>query len=200
MRSLKILWLIVISLLAHSAMAEQPPANTPSPFGSIQEQLDALEARTQALEANAPNSNVDGRTYCFDLSLLIMRGRAFNGTEELQRNVIKRTATFSGGLFSGALLSNVLNNQLDDGTVITGLGNPIDPLLATYTQTGSKVDVTFADGSTANWYVSKDGSTIHGSNISHSSFGPGGVVTVGFVRNWTFVETDPLDGCDAEDQ
>lgn len=200
MQSLKILCLIAVSLLAQSVMAEDPPRSTPSPLGEIQAQLDALAARTQALEDNAPDSSVEGRTYCFDLSLLIMRGRAFNGTEELQTNVIRRTATFSGGVFSGSLLSNVLNNQLDDGTVIPGLGDPIDPLLATYTQSGSKVDITFTNGTTANWYVSKDGSTIHGSTISHSSFGPGGVVTVGFVRNWTLVETDPLDVCDAEDQ
>jgi hypothetical protein len=166
----------------------------------MQEQLDALSARIQVLEDNAPSSDVDGRTYCFNLNLLIMRGRAFNGTEELQTNIISRKATFSGGQFTGAFVSNVLNNQLDDGTVVPGLGDPIDPILATYTQSGSKVDVTFANGSTANWYVSKDGSTIHGSSISHGSFGPGGVVTIGILRNWTLVETDPLDACDAEDQ
>lgn len=200
MRSLTILCLIAVSLSAQSVVADSPPGNTPSPFGKIQAQLDALETRTQALEDNVPNSSVEGRTYCFDLSLLIMRGRAFSGTEELQTNVIKRTATFSDGVFSGSFLSNVLNNQLDDGTVIPGLGDPIDPLLATFTQSGSKLDIVFTDGTTANWYVSKDGSNIHGSAISHSSFGPGGVVTVGFVRNWTLVETDPLDVCDAEDQ
>jgi len=200
MRSTRILLLFAAILLTQSAVAENPPSGTPSPFGEIQAQLDALAARTQALEDSAPDSSVEGRTYCFDLSLLIMRGRALNGTEELQTNVIRRTATFSGGVFSGSLLSNVLNNQLDDGTVIAGLGDPIDPLLATYTQSGSKVDITFTNGTTANWYVSKDGSVIHGSTISHGSFGPGGVVTVGFLRNWTLVEMDPLGACDAEDQ
>jgi hypothetical protein len=168
--------------------------STPSPFGGIQTQLDELAARTQALEDSAPDSSVEGRTYCFNLDLLVMRGRAFNGTEELQTNVIRRTAVFSGGVFSGSFLSNVLNNQLDDGTVIPGLGVPIDPLLATYTQSGSKVDITFTNGTTANWYVSKDGSVIHGSTISHSSFPtPRGVVTVGFLRNWTLVENDTCD-------
>lgn len=199
MRSIQILFLFAAILLTQSAVAEKPPSGTPNPFGKIQAQLDALAARTQALEDSAPESSVEGRTYCFDLSLLIMRGRASSDTEELQTNVIRRIATFSGGAFSGSFLSNVLNNQLDDGTVLPGLGDPIDPLLATYTQSGSKVDVTFADGTTANWYVSKDGSVIHGSTISHGSFGPGGVVTVGFMRNWTLVETDPLDACDAED-
>lgn len=200
MRSLKILCLIAATLLAQSAIAENPTSDTPSPFGEIPAQLGALVARIQALEDSAPNSSVEGRTYCFDLSLLIMRGRAFNDTEELQTNVIRRQAMFSGGVFSGSLLSNVLNNQLDDGTVNPGLGDPIDPLLATYTQSGSKVDITFTNGTTANWYVSRDGSVIHGSTISHASFGPGGVVTVGLLRNWTLVETGPLDVCDAEDQ
>ena len=200
MQPTRILFSLAAVLLTQSVMAQGPPSGTPSPFGEIQAQLDALASRTQALEDSAPNSSVEGRTYCFDLGLLIMRGRAFNDTEELQTNVIRRKATFSGGVFSGSLLSNVLNNQLDDGTVNAGLGDPIDPLLATYTQSGSKVDITFTNGTTANWYVSKDGSVIHGSTISHASFGPGGVVTVGFLRNWTLVETDPLDVCDAEDQ
>jgi hypothetical protein len=125
-----------------------------------------------------------------------MRGRAFNASEELQRNIIRRTGTFSGGLLSASLLSNVLNNQLDDGTVINGLGDPIDLILATYTQTENKIDVTFGDGSSANWYASNDGSVIHGSKISHGAFGPGGVVTIGFVRNWTLVEGE---SCDAEE-
>jgi len=200
MRLTRIPFLFVAILLTQSTFAGDPPSGTPSPFGEIQEQLDVLAARTQALEDSAPDSSVEGRTYCFDLRLLIMRGRGFNGTEELQTNVIRRTATFSGGAFSGSFLSNVLNNQLDDGTVIPGLGDPIDPLVATYTQSGSKVDITFTDGTSANWYVSKDGSVIHGSRISHGSFGPAGVVTIGFLRSWTLVETDPLDGCDAEDQ
>jgi hypothetical protein len=200
MRFIRNLFVFAAICLAQSALAKDPPMSTPSPFGKIQTQLDELAARTQALEDSVPDSSVEGRTYCFDLRLLIMRGRGFNGTEELQTNVIRRTATFSGGVFSGLFLSNVLNNQLDDGTVIPGLGDPIDPVLATYTQSGSKVNITFTDGTIANWYVSKDGSVIHGSRISHGSFGPGGVVTIGFMRNWTLVETDPLDGCDAEDQ
>ena len=200
MRSLNLICLFAVTFFAQSVMAEGPPGSTASPFGDLQTQLDELAVRTLALEDSAPNSSVEGRTYCFVLNLQIMRGRANSDTEELQSNVIRRTATFSGGLFSGSFLSNVLNNQRDDGTVIPGAGVPIDPLLAAYTQSGSKVDITFTDGTTANWYVSKDGSVIHGSTISHGSFGPGGVLTIGFMRNWTLVETDPLDVCDAEDQ
>jgi hypothetical protein len=198
MRFIKNLFVFAAICLAQPALAGEPPMNTPSPFGEIQTQLDELAARTQALEDSVPDSSVEGRTYCFNLDMLIMRGRAVNGTEELQTNVIRRTAVFSGGVFSGLFLSNVLNNQLDDGTVIPGLGVPIDPLLATYTQSGSKVDITFTNGTTANWYVSKDGSVIHGSTILHSSIPtPRGLVMVGFLRNWTLVENDT---CDMEGQ
>jgi hypothetical protein len=188
-------------------MAEARPGSTPSPFGDLQTQLDALAARTQALEDSAPTSSVEGRTYCFVLNLQIMRGRANSDTEELQSNVIRRTAMFSGGMFEASHLSNILNKQLDDGTVIHDEADPIGLLLGTYTQTGSKVDITFDTGLSVNWYVSKDGSVIHGSSITHSAIRPPGlppglppVVTVGFVRNWTLVETDPLDICDVENQ
>lgn len=199
MRSTRSLFLLAAIFLAQPALAEDPPINTPSPLGKIQAQLDELAARTQALEDDAPDSSVEGRTYCFNLNLMIMRGRSFNDTEELQTNVIKRTAVFSGGAFSGSFLSNVLNNQRDDGTVVPGLGDPIDPLLATYVQSGRKLDITFANGTTVNWHVSKDGSTVHGSAISDFS-GAGGAVTIGFLRSWTLVETDMIDGCDAENQ
>ena len=210
MRSARILILFVAALLTQSVAAQRPPSSTPSPFGKLQRQLDALAARTKALEDSAPDSSVDGRTYCFVLNLSIMRGDTRDKSEELQTNVIRRTATFSGGVFTGWFLSNVLNNQKDDGTVLPGLGDPIDPLMASYIQTGNKLDMDFLDMasglvSSANWYVSKDGSVIHGSMISQSSFGPPGVPpvrSVGFVRNWTLVETDPVpfDNCDAEDQ
>ncbi len=203
MRSLKILCLIAATLLAQSVTAEARPGSTPSPFGDLQTQLDALATRTQALEDSAPNSSVEGRTYCFVLNLQVMIGRAVSDTEELQSNVIRRTAMFSGGMFEASHLSNILNKQLDDGTVTHDEADPIGLLLGTYTQTGSKVDITFDTGLSANWYVSKDGSVIHGSSLTHSAFGPPGlppVVTVGFVRNWTLVETNPLDVCDAETQ
>jgi len=184
-------------------MAEGPPGSVAGPFGDLQSQLDELAARTLALEESSPTSSVEGRTYCFVLNLQVMRGRAITDTEELQSNVIRRTATFSGGSFEASHLSNNLNNQLDDGTVIPDDVNPIGLLLGTYTQTGRKVDIAFDSGLTANWYVSTDGSVIHGSSITHAAFGPPGappVVTVGQVRNWILVETNSFDVCDAENQ
>lgn len=203
MRSLNLICLIAVTFFAQPVMAEDPPGSTASPFGDLQTQLDELAARTLALEGSAPTSSVEGRTYCFVLNLQVMRGRANSDTEELQSNVIRRTATFSGGLFAASHISNSLNNQLDDGTVTPDDVDPIGLLIGTYTQSGSKVDIAFGTGLTANWYVSTDGSVIHGSSITHAAFGPPGVppvVTVGMVRNWILVETNPLDVCDAENQ
>jgi len=201
MQSIKVIVFITSIFLAQSVFAQDSPGNTPSPFGDIQAQLDVLAARTEALENSAPTSDVEGRSYCFTLDLLILRGRANSTAEELQTNVIRRTASFSEGMFTGSFVSNVLNNQLDNGTVTLAQGDPIDPLVATYVQSGNKLDVTFTNGTTANWYVSNDGSVIHGTTISNTGpIGPGGIITVGFSRTWTLIEIGPLDTCDAEGQ
>ena len=190
--------LLAVCLVSQSAVADPLLDNPQTPFGQLQAQLNALEERTQSLEDSVPTADVEGRTYCSILQLDIVRARSFNATEELQTNIIRRKATFSGGSFSGAYISNVLNNQTDEGVVEHEDGAIIDPLLATYVQAGSKLDITFAAGPTATWYVSKDGSLIHGTKIEHGTFA-GGLVTVGFVRSWTLFETDPLDTCDGED-
>ena len=195
----QIILLVAASLVTQAAMADTYQDVRPSPFDELQAQLDALDARTQALEDAAPTSDIEGRTYCSTLELSVTRGVSFNASEQHQTNIIRRTATFSGGAFTGSYLSNVLNNLTDDGVVEHPAGAIIDPLLATYVQTGSKLDVTFSQGFKATWYVSKDGSLIHGMKISHEVFA-GGAVTVGFVRNWTLIETDPLIPCNSEDQ
>ena len=172
----------------------------PSPFGSIQAQLDALAERTQALEDSAPNSNIDGRTYCSILNIQSMRARPGNQTEETQNNVIRRVVHFENGVLIGGLLSNTLNNHSDAGTITHTQNNPSpDSLMANYLQMGTRVDITFDNGTTTNWHVSKDGSVIFGSQISSGVFA-GGVVSVGFVRNWMLIEIDPLKSCDAEDE
>ena len=129
-----------------------------------------------------------------------MRARPGNYTEETQNNIIRRVVRFENGVLTGDLLSNTLNNHTDLGTVTHTQNNPSpDPLVGNYLQMGTKVDITFDNGSTTNWHVSKDGSLIVGSMISDSVLG-GGALTLGFVRNWTLVEIDPLESCDAEDQ
>jgi hypothetical protein len=204
MRLFKIILMASAVFMTQVCMAEGPPFNSPGPFGDIQGQLDDFAARVQALEDAAPTQSVEGRDYCFVLNVQIMRGRAPSASEELQNNVVRRKVNFANGTVAGALISNVLNNQLDDGTVLAGTAAPVPNLLATYVQTGSKIDVTFGNGDTTNWYVSKDGSLIHGAMIGHREFGPPGglppVVTVGLQRNWTMVETGPNDVCDAEMQ
>ena len=203
MRLFKITLMSSAVLMTQVCMADGPPFNSPGPFGDIQGQLDDFAARVQALEDAAPTQSVEGRDYCFVLNVQIMRGRAPSASEELQNNVVRRKINFANGTVAGALISNVLNNQLDDGTVLAGTAAPIPNLLATYVQTGSKIDVTFDNGNTANWYVSKDGSLIHGAMIGHLELPQGRVppvVTVGLHRNWTMVETDPNDVCDAEEQ
>ncbi len=195
MRSTRILVLFAAALLAQSVLAHGSPHGPKGPIGKLRTQVDALAERIQALEDSAPVSSVEGRTYCFVLNLLIMRGVSVNSTEQLASAVIRRRATFLSGSFSAVLLSHVRNNQLDDGTVTLTLEPSPDPLLAAYTQTGNKIDIVFPDGSSANWYVSKDGSVIHGA--TNTSAGPFGPVTVGITRNWTLVENDT---CDMEGQ
>jgi len=200
MRSLKFLAMFMAIFVTQTALADTAPGDTPSPFGDMQAQLDALAARTQALEGGGPNPNIDDRTYCSILGLQIMRARPGNQTEETQNNIIRRVVRFENGVLTGDLLSNTLNNHSDIGTVTHTPNIPSpDPLVANYLQMGTKVDITFSNGTTTNWHVSKDGSLIVGSMISHTVIG-GGAVTVGFVRNWTLVEIDPLDSCDAENQ
>ena len=200
MRSLNFLAMIMAMLVTQVALADTTPADTPSPFGDLQAQLDALAARTQALEDVAPTSNIDGRIYCSILDLQIMRARPGNQTEETQNNVIRRVVRFEYGVLTGDLLSNTLNNHSDIGTVTHTPNIPSpDPLVANYLQMGTKVDITFGNGTTTNWHVSKDGSLIVGSMISSSVIG-NGAMTLGFVRNWMLVEIDPLDSCDAENQ
>ncbi len=199
----KIALLFLAVFAAEACIADDAAPKPWEANWKIQGQLNGLAARMQALEDAAPTQSVEGRDYCFVLNVQIMRGRAPDASEELQNNVVRRKVNFANGTVAGALISNVLNNQLDDGTVLAGTAAPIPNLLATYVQTGSKIDVTFDNGNTANWYVSKDGSLIHGAMIGHLEFPPGGlppVVTVGLHRNWTMVETDPNDVCDAEEQ
>jgi hypothetical protein len=204
MRLAKVAMLFLAVFAAQACIADDQLHKPWQAYWYLQKQINRLTVRTQALEDAAPTQSVEGRDYCFVLNLQIMRGRPADGLEELQNNVIRRKVNFSNGMVEGALLSNVLNNQLDDGNVLAGTATTIPNLLATYVQTGSKIDVAFGSGDAANWYVSKDGSLIHGAMIRHRDIGPPGesppVVTIGTLRSWTMVETAPNDVCDAEEQ
>ena len=189
MQPTRIFFSLAAALLTQSVMAQGLPR--------VQAQLDALEARIQVLEGSAPDSSVEGRTYCFVLNLDVMTGQASDSTEVLISRVIRRKFTFNNdGTFTGLIVSDVGNTQADDGTVT--LDTPANSdVSGTYTQTGNKLDMMILDFS-ANWYVSKDGSVIHGTRILHLGPFPGPFMrTVGITRNWTLVENDT---CDIEDQ
>jgi hypothetical protein len=185
--------LLILTFLSHAAVAQESPDDVGGPIGALETQLAAVAERVEALEANAPDPSVEGRTYCFVLDLTMMRGIGANQAEHLVTSIIRRTATFSGGSLSAWLSSHVRNTQTDDGVVTQTLEASPDPVLATYTQTGNRLDVTFANGTTANWYISRDGSVISGTSIL--SFGPfPNSVTVGQTRHWTLIENDLCDG------
>jgi len=190
--------LALIGIFALQPALSQP---TGSPAPIADGPIADLLSRVAALEAAAPTASVEGRTYCSVLDLVILRGLAINGTEVVQNSVIRRRATFSGGTLSAELLSHVRNTQSDDGIVTMTDEDSVNPLLATYTQSGTKLDITIPDNLLGQryetMYVSKDGSLIHGTGLA--AVGPIGPaqLTLGFIRNWTFVESD---ACDAEGQ
>jgi hypothetical protein len=166
------------------------------PLADLQTQIGGLADRVAALENAAPSASVEGRSYCFVLDLTMMQGIGANGTERASTSIIRRTATFNGGTLEATLLSHVRNTQDDDGIVTPTVEDSPDPLLATYTQSGHRLDMTFSNGSTANWYVSKDGSLISGTSLAFLGPLPGpAAITIGQTRHWTLVEND---SCDAE--
>ena len=192
MNELKLPLLLSSMLLAPAAWTQTVPEG---PFANLQAQLSHLSNRISALESAAPTASVEGRTYCFVLDLTMMRGIAANQTEHLVTSIIRRTATFDSGLMEATLLSHTRNTQTDDGIVTPTIENSPDPLIATYTQTGNRLDMTFANGATENWYVSNDGSVISGTSLAFIGLGGPGQVTIGQTRHWTLVEND---ACHAE--
>ena len=192
MNQLKLPLLLSSMLLAPAAWT-QPVSY--GPVADLAAQISHLSNRISALEAAAPTASVEGRTYCFVLDLTMMRGIGVNQTEHWVTSIIRRTATFDSGLMEATLLSHTRNTQTDDGMVTPTVENSPDPLMATYTQTGNRLDMTFANGASENWYVSNDGSVISGTSIAFIGLGGPGQVTIGQTRHWTLVEND---ACDAE--
>jgi hypothetical protein len=188
MDELKLPLLLSSMLLAPAAWTQDMPDG---PIADLQAQVTDLGVRISALEAAAPTASVEGRTYCFVLDLTVMRGVGINQTEHLATSIIRRTATFDGGLFEANLLSHTRNTQRDDGTVTPSIESSPDPIYGTYTQNGNRLDVVLDNGTSASWYVSEDGSMISGTSITF--YGPpmGDVMlTVGRTRHYTLVESD----------
>ena len=152
-----------------------------------------------------PDSSVDGRTYCSVLTQTILRSDsvAAPDAEAISIRVIRRTFTFleGGTNFEGELDGARVQNNLLVGT---GAVNLIDTgaspslILGTYVQTGQKLDMNITTiGIQATWYVSKDGSVIHGTRIDQAVTTQAVTPFLSFLitRDWTLVENDT---CDAE--
>ena len=91
------------------------------------------------------DSSVEGRTYCSVLTQLQMRGSATNPfLAQLRHRIVRRTATFSGGVIDAKTLSRVQNTQDNNGAV-THVSAPGMDTLGSYIQTGNKLDITFPD-------------------------------------------------------
>ena len=152
-----------------------------------------------------PDSSVEGRTYCSVLTQTILRsdsGTAPNA-EAISIRVIRRTFTFldGGTNFEGVLDGTRVQNNLLVGIGVVNLndtGASPSPILGTYLQTGQKLDMNITTiGIQAIWYVSKDGSVIHGTRIDQAVTTQGVTPFLSFLitRDWTLVENDT---CDAE--
>jgi len=116
-------------------------------------------------------------------------------------NIVRRTATFEDGVFTGVLISRTRTIQLADFGNVTPQTVPVlstADLMGTYVQTGNKLamDLVFPNGMTltTTWYVSKDGSVINGTlSTLRLDLGPF-EFDLGDTRNWTLIENDTCDG------
>jgi len=188
MRSIRLFLPIALAFVGHSAIADSPELPDQSRLGQLQVQIDDLTGRIESLENNAPNSDVDGRTYCMMVDVTILRGFSSNGTEIVETRTIRRFAWFSGGVFNATLVSGIENVQDDNGIVTSAPANSPQEITATYAQTGGQLNMTFPDNTTASWYVSGDGSVIH-SNAT-LSLGPfPSSMTLGLARHATLIES-----------
>ncbi len=131
------------------------------------------------------DASVAGRTYCVVTNTLT-NFPAPAGVFELRSSVARRMTTFNyDGTFSQVVLSSKSNTYNADGTVDAEIGAASDGI-GSFVQTGSRLDLVLSSTLLATWYVSKDGSTLHGTRIR--SFVAGNGQTVGQTITWTAVE------------
>ncbi len=151
-----------------------------------------------------PDSSVEGRTYCFVVDILRMRSPSSSTTTlsaALSSTLIRRTATFSGGVITATGVDLTENRQNADTGAVTQTTGAGGTVTGTYVQTGPELAVvlTFATFSiTTTWYVSKDGSVINGSLSTlreDLTFGASDQFEADFgeTRTWTLVENDSCD-------
>lgn len=135
------------------------------------------------------NTSVVGRTYCgVTRTLTNLPIPGFEITSSVGR---RKTTFLEGGVFTTEFLSGNSNTYLSDGTVVSNVGAGNDGV-GSYVQTGAKLDLTLSSGLLATWYVSSDGSALHGTRIMNFMAMNG--ETVGRTITWTFVESDVCEG------
>lgn len=185
---LKFLISLAAIMLCSAAGANPNATSTPSPLGDLQRQIDALDSRIETLEQAAPDSNVDGRTYCMMVDVAILRGLSVDSTEILETVVVRRILAFTGGAFTATLVSSDRNVQDDSGVVTPVTGTSPGVFEGTYIQSGNQLDLNFTTGATASWYVSADGSVIHNNDIDFLGPFPNSM-SIGIVRSSTMIES-----------
>jgi hypothetical protein len=191
-------------LLAATALAQPksgPPAPNGGPFSAIQDQIDELSARVNVLESDShspPNSSVEGRTYCSELTTTSFVGAPDLSLEVDRVSILRAEVTFTSGVLSGNGISNWQavqdgNGQIDLIQNPPPLGMPGPIVGQTYVQSGRKIDLMVF---TTPWslYVSADGSLIQGTRIFTTSLPPfsfAGLSTIVYVEDATGAGCNP---------
>ena len=192
MRSTRVLFLLAAAFLTQSVMAQGPPAGTPSLVGEFQAQLDALAAQVQALEDNAPNSSIAGRTYCQTTVATRLTGNPIlQGTSDVT-NVFRRiTDFFPDGSFTATLVSAFFALRINSLGIVSWqpISSAVD-ITGTYTQDGTRLDILSSNDGTPTLYVSADGSVIRGHLILFTEIGD---LDQAVNVEHTLVEIDPTE-------
>jgi hypothetical protein len=193
MKTMNILASFALVLLCDAALAQQAPGSKGVPFSELAAQIDALEARIAGLEENAPNPNVEGRTYCMIVNISGLRGTPASQTNAVDAIVSRRVLSFEGGAFAATLVSSQIVS-LDHTDAVTLSENTATPelLAGTFSQTGRQVDVVFSDGAVEQFYVSGDGSVMHSNSVFLLGPFPN-TFALGLTRSATMIESDTCD-------
>lgn len=184
--------LLVISALFFSTNAFSKDADLKN--DALLAALEALTSRVETLESITPSSSVEGRSYCVVVNQLVMIGVTFAEQEQLNSTVFKRNATFANGVYTATLSGSASRNiQNDLGIVTFDQFDPPSQINGAYTQFGNRLALDIVDGNgnptSATWYVSKDGSVIHGTTTRElPPIGDPAVVTLGVTTTVTLVE------------
>ena len=178
-----------LALVSFSAGSHTPEDQTHGRHGGFRFRLEDLVSRIEALEQAAASQSVEGRTYCMLVNLTVFRSVSSISQASAETLVVRRALHFAGGAFTATLVDSGGNSQRDDGIVSQiAIASP-SVLTGTYIQSGTQLNLQFADTSTVTWYVSRDGSVIASSSSDFVGPFPAGL-TIGIVRNATSVESD----------